>query len=126
MKIEQNGSYLILESTVDTEFPYLCIAARIELPRGIFSGSNDGVFFGGGEEGLEKLNAFREFRTNQVRVELTEDCYIDIERHRRGDLAVAFQIAVFSGGTPVSIRGALEVEGEYSQNVVAELWKLLA
>ena len=43
MKIEHSGSYLLLERTADTEFPYLCIAARIELPRGTFAGSNDGA-----------------------------------------------------------------------------------
>lgn len=126
MIIENQHGFLALESAEETSFPYLRLSARIDLVRGSFAGSNDTVLFSGGDEGLRQFQALRKYETDRVRVDLTEDWFIAIQRHACGSLRVSFQIAVISGDQLATTTGGLDVEGEFGQQVVNDLWKLSA
>lgn len=121
MRISDQRGFLELASADDPEFPYLRIAAGITTRSGEFRGHNDQVLFGGGDPGRAALHAFRDFDSDRVRVELTEDCWIDVERAVRGNLTVRFAIAVTGGDAPTAMSGQLAVAGEDAQAFVAAL-----
>ena len=122
MRIGTNDNHLIIERTSDPDFPYYEISARLNVGRGVLSGSNDGVFYCGGAKGRCALRAYLELGVHEVSLDFTEDCWIKIVRHARGNLTVRFQISV--GDT--AMKGVIALDGEYSQGISSELRKLLA
>ena len=126
MKIEDHNGYLELERTDVAEFPYLRIAAVIETSSGKFCGENNAVFYGGGEAGKAQLNRLRSFELDEARIELTEGCWLEVRRFRRGNMEVRFQIVVVRSGTETSLSGLIAVEGEYAVQFVEALRKQIA
>ena len=94
--------------------------------RGVFTGSNDGVFYGGGAEGHRGIKAFHELTANEVVLDFTEDCWIRMIRQARGNLSVEFQISVLDAGVGNVLNGVLQVDSEYGQATSSELCRLLA
>lgn len=123
--IDQNG-YLELKRHADTEFPYLHLTAKIQTGSGMFTGENNGVMYGGGDPGKEQLHRFITFQANEVQVELTEGCWLELHRLPVGNIEVQFVISVFRSGSETSMSGFITVDGEYSLKFMEELWNEIA
>jgi hypothetical protein len=125
MRIGTDENYLELERTSDPEFPYFRISVRIDEGGGVFSGSNGGVLYGGGADGLVAVQAFHELDVHEVFLDFTEGCWIKIVRHARGNLTIEFQIKRVIARIENSLRGMLEIEGESAQASSLQLCRLL-
>ena len=78
MLIKDHNGHLEIKRTGDQEFPYLRIAATIQTSSGNFAGENNGVLFCGSEAGKARLQRLKAFQANEVLVDLTEGCSIEI------------------------------------------------
>lgn len=126
MRVTSGEGYLALERTDDPDFPYLHLSALVQTRRGRFCGENDGVFYAGGQEGLEAFARFRSFESNEIRIELTEGCWLDIRRLTRGNLRIDFAITIVGNDGETTMSGHTGVDGEFARGLLDELAKVIA
>ena len=123
MKIGHDENFLCIER-VDKDDPYsgYAISARCEYDDSIFSGSNGAVHFDQTPEAKADFREFEALNLKETRLDLTENCFLQLTRLSRGDIQIDFQICRYR--LDAKFVGRIELEGEYCSRFLKDLGQM--
>jgi hypothetical protein len=88
-----------------------------------FSVVHDSVMFDASEDTLQALRDFEALRTKQIEILLTEEGWIRLERHARGNMTVRYRVRKSCFGS--AMEGEIQIDGEFSGRICREFSALL-
>ena len=91
MKIGHDENFLSIEPNDEADqYAGYAITAGCGYEDSVFTGSNGTIHFDRSAVSRKMFEDFEALRRNEVLVDLTENCFIQLTRHSRGDIQVDF------------------------------------
>lgn len=126
MLIGTKSDYLKIDKR-DQNDPYsaFTIEAGIENSRSSFYGKNNAVMFSVDEKLKSDFKKFQDFSIKEMKIIMTEGCYLHLIREPHGNIIVKYRIGYWKPGSDTGIEGVARIDGEWSQSFLKELKKMI-